>query len=148
MLKVSQIENIKDLWCNGSSIAAIKEITKVDRKTIKKYIEMEDFSKDIESYAKEASPSKLDPYKPMIDQLLEKEREYSQKQRFTATRMHEYLVKEYGATELEHYGGPQCLDTNGVFLRFEKDCFRLPEPYPLFQSIPCWESILPTKHVA
>lgn len=102
MLKVSQIENIKDLWCNGSSIAAIKEITKVDRKTIKKYIEMEDFSKDIESYAKEASPSKLDPYKPMIDQLLEKEREYSQKQRFTATRMHEYLVKEYGATELEH----------------------------------------------
>jgi hypothetical protein len=46
------------------------------------------------------------------------------------------------------YGGPQCLDTNGAFLRFEKECFRLPEPNPLFHNRPCWESILPTKRVA
>ena len=47
-----------------------------------------------------------------------------------------------------HYGGPQCLDTNGAFLRFEKDCFRLPETNPLFQNTPYQESILPEKHVA
>jgi hypothetical protein len=46
------------------------------------------------------------------------------------------------------HGGPQCLDTNGVFLRFEKDCFRLPESNPLFQNTPYQESILPEKHVA
>lgn len=102
MLKVSQIEHIKELWSNGSSIAAIKEIMEIDRKTIMKYIEMEDFSKGVEFYAQEVRLSKLDPYKPLIDQLLEKERGYSKKQRFTAKRMHEYLVKEHGAKELAH----------------------------------------------
>ena len=46
------------------------------------------------------------------------------------------------------YGGPRCLDTNDAFLRFEKDCFRLPESNPLFQNTPYQESLLPEKHVA
>ncbi|MDD4450663.1 MAG: IS21 family transposase [Sphaerochaeta sp.] len=102
MLKMSQIENIKNMWREGSTIAEIREVTDLDRKTISKYIQQEDFSKDPEQYAKETRPSKLDPYKPIIDGLLEKQSEYFHKQRFTAKRMHEYLVEECGAKELEH----------------------------------------------
>lgn len=54
----------------------------------------------------------------------------------------------YVAQTQAYYGGPQCLDTNGAFLRFEKDCFRLPETNPLFQNTPYQESILPEKYVA
>ena len=100
MLKMSQIENIKNMWREGSTIAEIREVTDLDRKTISKYIQQEDFSKDPEQYAKETRPSKLDPYKPIIDGLLEKQSEYFHKQRFTAKRMHEYLVEECGAKEL------------------------------------------------
>ncbi|MHC1692402.1 MAG: IS21 family transposase [Sphaerochaetaceae bacterium] len=102
MLRMSQIENIKNMWREGSSIAEIREVTELDRKTISKYIQREDFSKDPEQYARQVRPSKLDPYKPTIDDLLEKQSEYFHKQRFTATRMHEYLVEECGAKELEH----------------------------------------------
>jgi hypothetical protein len=64
-----------------------------------------------------------------------------------------YIRKDTGEVLREDitrtpYGGPQCLDTNGAFLRFEKDCFRLPESNPLFQNTPYQESILPEKHVA
>lgn len=102
MLKMSQIENIKNMWREGSTIAEIREVTELDRKTIGKYIQQEDFSKDPEQYAKDIRPSKLDPYKPVIDDLLEKQSDYFHKQRFTATRMHEYLVEECGAKDLEH----------------------------------------------
>jgi hypothetical protein len=102
MLKVSQIDNIKNMWRNGSSIAEIKEVTELDRKTISKYIQKEDFSQEPEDYAKEQRQSKLDQYKPIIDELLEKQVDYYHKQRFTAKKMHDHLVKMHGAVELEH----------------------------------------------
>ena len=46
------------------------------------------------------------------------------------------------------YGGSRCPDTNGAFLRFKKDSFRLPESNPLFQNTPYQESLLLEKHVA
>lgn len=63
-------------------------------------------------------------------------------------RRHDGPPAEVGDVDGGVYGGPQCLDTNGAFLRFEKDCFRLPETNPLFQNTPYQESILPEKHVA
>ena len=39
MLKMSQIENIKNMWREGSTIAEIREVTELDRKTISKYIQ-------------------------------------------------------------------------------------------------------------
>ena len=100
MLKMSQIENIKNMYREGSTVAEIKEVTGYDRKTIDKYIKKDDFSLRIEDVAKQARPSKLDPYKPIIDDLLEKQKDYYHKQRFTATRMHRYLVDELGVAEL------------------------------------------------
>ena len=38
MLKMSQIENIKNMYREGSTVAEIKEVTGYDRKTIDKYI--------------------------------------------------------------------------------------------------------------
>ena len=88
MLKVSQRENSKNMYGEGSTIAEIREVTGYDRKTIDKYIRMDDFRMDVEDLAKQRKPSKLDPYKPIIDELLEQQKEYYHKQRFTATRMH------------------------------------------------------------
>lgn len=97
---MSQIDNIKNMWREGSSIAVIRETTALDRKTISKYIQKEDFSMGPQEYAQAVRPSKLDPYKPIIDELLENERRYFHKQRFTAKRMHEHLVETCGAEDL------------------------------------------------
>jgi transposase len=102
MLKMSQIDTIKNMWREGRSKAEIKEVTGLDRKTISKYINKEDFSEGPEMYAKEQRGSKLDPYKPIIDEYLEKQSEYFHKQRLTALRMHEILVTKHKAKELEH----------------------------------------------
>ena len=102
MLKMSQIDTIKNMWRGGRSKAEKNEVTGLDRKTISKYINKEDFSKGAEVYAKEQRGSKPDPYKPIIDEYLEKQSEYFHKQRLTALRMHEILVTKHKAKELEH----------------------------------------------
>lgn len=99
---MSQIENIRNLRLEGSTVAEIRKITKLDRKTIDKYLTQADFSVTVEDKVFTPSKSKLDPYKPIIDQLLEKERGYFGKQQFTATRMHEYLAVKLGHSDLEH----------------------------------------------
>ena len=45
------------------------------------------------------------------------------------------------------YNGPQFLDTDGVFLRLQKDRFRLPVPVLLFPNRAYRASSLPAKHV-
>ncbi|MGB4407456.1 MAG: hypothetical protein WBI82_11405, partial [Sphaerochaeta sp.] len=91
MLQMSQIENIRNLRLEGSTVAEIRKITNLDRKTIDKYLTQTDFSVTVDDKATTPAKSKLDPYKPIIDGLLEKERDYFHKQRFTATRMLDYL---------------------------------------------------------
>jgi hypothetical protein len=82
-------------------VAEIKKITKLDRKTIDKYLAKTDFSVTVEDQAFTPAKSKLDPYKPIIDKLLENERGYFHKQHFTATRMLEYLTVTLKHKELE-----------------------------------------------
>lgn len=102
MLQMSQIENIRNLRLEGSTVAEIKKITKLDRKTIDKYLTKTDFNVTVEDMVFTPATSKLDPYKSIIDKLLEKECDYFHKQHFTATRMHEYLFVNLGHKELEH----------------------------------------------
>jgi len=66
---MSQIENIRNLRQKGSTVAEIKKITKLDRKTIDKYLAKTDFSVTVEDQAFTPAKSKLDPYKPIIDKL-------------------------------------------------------------------------------
>ena len=103
MLKMAKIEAIHDLHSRGCSMTKIAETVGVDRKTVKKYLEKEDFNHTVEDEAKVERKSKLDPYKPLIRELLEQQAEGKlfRKQRWTAKRMHEYLWKDLGHAELE-----------------------------------------------
>ena len=88
MIKVTQIEIIRGMWMNGKSKTEIAHALSMDRKTVGKYIDKEDFSQDVDMQANEQRTSKLDPYKKLILEKLEEEGQWFHKQRFTAIRMH------------------------------------------------------------
>lgn len=83
------------MWRQGESVAAIARNLGVSRDTVYKYRDVEDFSAPVPK--KRVYPSKLDPYKPLIDAWLDEDRKYSPKQRHTARRIHDRLVEEEGA---------------------------------------------------
>ena len=64
MLKMSQVNDIRDLSNSGYRIAEISKKLKLDRKTVRKYFSQEDFSPT--PPVRHPAPSKLDPYKPKI----------------------------------------------------------------------------------
>lgn len=94
MLNMSQVNHIRDLGAAGYSVSKINELTGVDRKTIRKYLQMEDFSPEIPLEV--SKPSMLDSLKPVIDEWLEEDKKNWYKQRHTAQRVFDRLVKEYG----------------------------------------------------
>lgn len=83
------------------SVTEISREMRLDRKTVRKYVRMDDFSEPVGS-GRRGPGSKLDPYKGEIEKEIDLEDGRYHKQRFTATRMLEYLVEELGASELEH----------------------------------------------
>lgn len=62
MLKMSQVNDIRDLSNSRYRIAEISKKLKLDRKTVRKYLNQEDFSPM--PPVRHPAPSKLDPYKP------------------------------------------------------------------------------------
>ena len=94
MLTMKQIEAIKEMQTKGSGPSEISGKLSVDRKTVSKYMKLEDFTPQVVP-AKEY-PSKLDTWKEVIDSWLEEDRKMRFKQRHTAKRIHERLSKEYG----------------------------------------------------
>lgn len=94
MLVMSQINHIRDLKQSGYRISEIVKITGTDPKTIRKYIEMEDFSPDLPKSIKQR-PSKLDPFKSWINEWLEEDRKHWYKQHHTARRIYDRLVCEH-----------------------------------------------------
>lgn len=72
MLKMSQVNYIRDLSNSGYRIAEISKKLKLDRKTVRKYLSQEDFSPT--PPVKHPAPSKLDPYKPKILKWLAEDR--------------------------------------------------------------------------
>ncbi|MFA6776481.1 MAG: IS21 family transposase [Sphaerochaetaceae bacterium] len=97
MLQVPQIEDIRRLWEMGSNVKRIADEMHIDRKTVRKYLDMDDFNDEARHVAK---GSKLDPYKAEIGSLIDDESIRFHKQRWTAVRMQEYLVKDRGYKEL------------------------------------------------
>ena len=104
MKTMEQIETIRRLYADGDGYSRIAKEMHIDRKTVKKYVAMDDFNETVEDKIPRIVGSKLDPYKATINKLLEEEKASGvyHKQRFTAKRMHEYLVRECGASELEN----------------------------------------------
>ncbi len=64
MLKISQVNYIRDLSNSGYRVVEISKKLKLDRKTVRKYLNQEDFSPT--PPVKHPVPSKLPPYKPKI----------------------------------------------------------------------------------
>lgn len=94
MLNMSQINHIRDLYASRYSVSDIHEMTGVDRKTIRKYLEIQDFSPEMPVTTERSS--KLDPFKGTIREWLDKDRRCWYKQRHTAKRIFDRLVTEHG----------------------------------------------------
>lgn len=66
--------------------------TGADPKTIRKYLSQEDFSPA--PPVVQTQPSKLDPFKPVIQEWLDEDKKHWRKQHHTAQRIYERLVEE------------------------------------------------------
>ncbi|WP_375256425.1 hypothetical protein [Paenibacillus sp. JMULE4] len=82
---MSQIETIKNMQSKGLGPSAIAERLQMDRKTVRKVMKSETLE-NRKPKAAVAQPSKLDPYKPLIQSWLEEDRKNRYKQRHTAQR--------------------------------------------------------------
>ena len=96
MLTMTRINDIRKAYFNeGLSITKVAVRFKVDRKTARKYINMDDFNEDPRIRRKEGSRSpKLKPYTRTIDEWLEADLEGRVKQRHTARRVYKRLKNE------------------------------------------------------
>jgi transposase len=81
----------KNYYDEGTSLTQISRETGFDRKTVRKYIEKENWN--LEGFIQE-SPSIIEPYKPLIDQWLENDKYQRRKQRHTARRIYQRLLEE------------------------------------------------------
>lgn len=93
MLTMSRINDIRDLSKKGYSISKISSLTGTDRKTIRKYLEQDDFSPAPPVIKRRKSI--VAPYIEIITEWLEEDQKHWSKQRHTAKRIHERLKEEY-----------------------------------------------------
>jgi len=94
MLTMSKVNDIRKSYFNqGQNISEISKIHSIDRKTVKKYIDQEDFNTLQKPPAKHES--KIDKYKEVIDKWLVDDLNFRAKQRHTAKRVYDRLCKEY-----------------------------------------------------
>ena len=94
MLQVGQIKYITGLEkYEGLSLREICKKTGYHFNTVKKYVDKEDWNKEIKP--KKARKSKLDNVKPIIDEWLRNDLKMPRKQRHTGTRVYERLVCEH-----------------------------------------------------
>ena len=96
MTTMDQIHRIRMLYYEqGKTLTEIADIMHLDWRTVRKYVDMEDFNSSPPTPEKDAlSESKLDSFKPLIDKWLIADKKVSRKQRHTAKRIHERLQKE------------------------------------------------------
>ena len=87
-----QIDSIKEMAREGQSVAGIARELTIDEKTVRKYLNQEDFSPLPPEQA--VRPSKLDAHKKLIDTWLEEDQGRWHKQRHTAKRIHDRLKAE------------------------------------------------------
>lgn len=94
LLNMTQQMQIRGLAAKGLSPTEIKETTGFSYPTIRKYLAKEDFSP--RRPVKKTADSILDPYKPLVAEMLEEDKDVHRKQRHTAKRIHRRLVDEHG----------------------------------------------------
>jgi transposase len=92
MIEMSKVRAIKTMERNGSGVSEIARALAVSEPTVRKYIKQDDFSPKPPVVAQR--PSKLDPYKEMIDSWLGEDRSAWHKQKHTAKRIYDRLLSE------------------------------------------------------
>ena len=96
MLTMSQIHSIRELHQQGYNQTEICQQTKKSAKTVRKYINMEDFSP---KPPKQSTQSPLmEAHRETIQKWLEEEKRHWNKQRFTAKRIYDLLRETHGYT--------------------------------------------------
>lgn len=96
MITMPIIDGIRSRYEKGDTITSIAREFGLDRKTVRKYIRMDDFSPVLP--VKKQTASILDPFVPAIQEWLEEDRQVWRKQRHTAKRIWERLRDEKGFT--------------------------------------------------
>jgi len=95
MLAMDQIHRIRQLYYEqGLNISEIAKREGKDWKTVRKYIDQQDFNIPEAGPAPRPSYPKLEPYKPLIDQWLLGDLKAPRKQRHTAKRVYARLKEE------------------------------------------------------
>jgi transposase len=93
---MDQIHHIREMYFQqDKSISEIASETGLNRKTISKYVDMEDFNCPPPTPASvETHESKLDPFRHLIDEWLQADKLAPRKQRHTAKRVFKRLQEE------------------------------------------------------
>lgn len=91
---MKEIERMVAMHADGDNISEIAEALHVDRKTVRKYVDQEDFSEPFPEPPRRRSV--LDPFKATIQGWLEDDARIRYKQRHTAERVYQRLQDEYG----------------------------------------------------
>lgn len=92
---MDQVKSIRDMFYRqGMNISEIARKTGADWKTVRKYVDKDDFNVPVPIPEETNRSSKLDPYKPTIDQWLKEDKQAPRKQRHTAKRVYDRLTKE------------------------------------------------------
>jgi len=95
MLTMAKKNDIREAFFKkGMSKSEIARSLGVDRKTVKKYIDEENWN--IKLATKKKETGKISRWKPIIDRWLEEDLKHRRKQRHTAKRVYTRLVDEYG----------------------------------------------------
>ena len=93
---MDQIHRIRELYYEqDKNLNEIAIIMNCDWRTVRKYVDMENFNTPLPTPASEvAHESKLDPFKPLIDEWLQADKLAPRKQRHTAKRVFSRLKEE------------------------------------------------------
>lgn len=95
MTTMDQIHRIRELYYGqDKSLTEIARLMHMDWRTVRKYVDLEDFNASPPVPEDDSHTSKLDPFKPLIDSWLEADRKAPRKQRHTARRIHKRLKEE------------------------------------------------------
>jgi transposase len=93
MKSMSQVESIRQMAKMGKTVKTISRELHADYRTVKKYIEQEDFNIDLPG--KGNTISKLDSYKPEINRMLKESLKNWHKQQLTAKRVCTVLKEKH-----------------------------------------------------
>ena len=96
MLAMDKINDIRNRYYRkGENISEIAKSMQLDRKTVQKYVDKNDFNEPKQKpLSEQGLCPKLEPYKSIIDKWLKKDKQAPRKQRHTAKRVFNRLKEE------------------------------------------------------